>query len=338
MYTYAIIGFGGLGKLHLANLDKLSKIRGDFCLKAICGATAESFKQSVNLNLSTVDISDIDSGDISFYDDYKELIDKEMPDFIISAMPTYMHEEVAVYALNKGIHVFSEKPMALSPDSCRNIMDAAEKSGAKLMIGHCLRFEPAYEMLKSYVDSACFGKAYRAEFTRYSKTPKWTYNNWILDSEKSGGCIMDMHIHDVDLINWFFGMPARLRSDITEHKTELESVFTHYYYDGLIVMAGADWSMPEKYPFTVRALINFDKATVEYRDGKLTVYTDNEIINPVLSETTCFQREMDAFLSYVIDDTPCSQSNPESIFDSMKIAFAEKESAKSGEKICLCTD
>ena len=330
MLSYAIIGFGGLGKLHLYNLDELSKKRGDFCLKAICGATVESFRQAVNLNLNTVDISHINPDNISFYSDYKELIDREMPDFIISAMPTYMHEEVAVYALKKGIHVFSEKPMALTVDSCRNIMETAEASGAKLMIGHCLRFDPAYAMLKSYIDSGCFGNAYRAEFTRYSKTPKWTYNNWILDPEKSGGCIMDMHIHDVDLINWFFGVPNSLRSDITEHKTKLESVFTHYYYDGLTVMAGADWSMPEKYPFTVRALINFDNATAELKDGKLTVYTDDGIITPKLSEDTCFEMEMEAFLSYVIDDTPCSESNPESIFGSVKIALAEEKSARQG--------
>ena len=52
----------------------------------------------------------------------KELIEKEKPDFILSTLPTYMHEEVAVYALKQGVHVFSEKPMALDYESCLEMM------------------------------------------------------------------------------------------------------------------------------------------------------------------------------------------------------------------------
>ena len=93
MYKYAIIGFGGLGKLHLTNLLQLEQERGDFHLQAICGADPESFKESVKLNLGTVDLSEIDISDCHFYQDYKELIDTEKPDFILSTLPTFLHEE-----------------------------------------------------------------------------------------------------------------------------------------------------------------------------------------------------------------------------------------------------
>ena len=111
MKKYAIIGFGGLGKLHLANLIELERERGDIKLVAICGADPKSFKQNVKINLGTVDIGSFDFDSCNFYVDYKELIDKETPDFIVSAVPTYLHEEVASYALMRGVHVFSEKPI-----------------------------------------------------------------------------------------------------------------------------------------------------------------------------------------------------------------------------------
>ena len=115
-------------------------------------------------------------------------------------LPTYLHEEVAVYAMEKGLDVFSEKPMALTLDGCKHMLDAAEKLGRKLMIGQCLRFSPAFQKLKEYVATEKYGKAYSAEFIRYSQTPLWTWQNWILDPSKSGGCPWDMHVHDVDMM------------------------------------------------------------------------------------------------------------------------------------------
>ena len=88
MYSYAIIGFGGLGRTHAANLDKISKNRGDIYLKAICGTTAEEFSKSVSMNIGTTETAGIDISECSFYDDYKELILNEKPDIVVTALPT----------------------------------------------------------------------------------------------------------------------------------------------------------------------------------------------------------------------------------------------------------
>ena len=128
MYRYGIIGFGGLGKKHLNNLMNMEKSRGDFCLGAICGTTLEQAKKSVEINLGTVDVSKFDFSDCNFYDDYKEMIQNEKLDFVLSVLPTYLHEEVAVYALSNGLHVFSEKPMALSLEGCQKMIDTAKNN------------------------------------------------------------------------------------------------------------------------------------------------------------------------------------------------------------------
>lgn len=335
MYNYAIIGFGGLGKLHLSNLVQLEKERGDIHLQAICGTDEKSFKENVKLNLGMVDLSQINITDCNFYQDYKELIERENIDFILSTLPTYLHKEVAVYALERGIHVFSEKPMALNLDDCKAMITAAKQNQKQLMIGQCLRFDPTYMKLKEFVDNNTFGKPYRAEFTRYSQLPTWTWNNWILEPEQSGGCILDMHIHDVDLINWIFGMPNHIYSSMTNKKANRESVFTQYFYDELLILSNADWSMTQSFPFEARCLVNFEEATVVISDGKLSVYKDDEAYDQEFPDGRSFVNEMSAFLRLIIDKEECCVTSPESIMNSVELAMKEIKSAESGEKITL---
>lgn len=328
MYKYGILGMGGLGKLHVGNLQILQEERGDLQLCAVAGATAESFKKSVALNLRSVDVSDVDISTCHFYDNYKSLLDNEAVDFVVSALPTFLHEEAAVYALSKGIHVFSEKPMALTEAGAERMLTAARENDAALMIGQCQRFEPAFEQLRNYIVNKTFGDPYRAEFTRYSLLPGWSWNNWLLDPNQSGGCVFDMHIHDVDLINWMFGMPRSLRSAGTNQHAELESIFTQYFYDDCLIISQADWSMPQTFPFEARCLVNFNKATVLVQDEKLTVYQDDRSFSPTLSDESCFLREMRAFLELALDGKPCTVTSPESVLQSVRLGLLEVRSLR----------
>jgi len=337
MYRYAIIGPGGLGKLHLTNLARLGQERGgDIKLCAICGTTREAFQKSVQLNFGTVDISVIDLTDCNFYQDYKEMIDTERPDFVVSATPTFLHEEIAVYALSKGIHIYSEKPMALTAEGCDKMVAEADKTGKLLVIGQSTRFTPAFIKLREYVQQKTFGKVCRFEFSRYSATPMWTWQNWILDPKQSGGCVLDMHIHDVDFVNWMFGKPQAVRSVGTENKVGLESVFTQYVYEDFMGLGSADWSMPQKFPFTKRFMVNFEKATVEIANGKLVVDTDEETYEPELENEEIHYRAMKTFLEVSLDGKPCDDIiSCKSVCASTKIALAEIESIRTGKQIAL---
>ncbi|MBR5543005.1 MAG: Gfo/Idh/MocA family oxidoreductase [Oscillospiraceae bacterium] len=337
MYRYAIIGFGGLGKLHLINLLRLeSERKGELKLCAICGADKETVLRNVSLNLGTVDISDVDFSECNFYTDYKELIEKERPDFILSALPTYLHEEAAVYALSKGVHVFSEKPMALTVKSCDNIIEAAKKNDRKLMIGQSLRFSPAILKLKEIVDNETYGKVCRYDFSRFSQTPTWSWNNWILNPELSGGCVMDLHIHDVDMVNWFFGKPKAVHAIGTSRKVPLENVIVRYDYDDVLVTGSADWSMSQKFPFNVRCIMNFERASAVVADGKLIIYTDDEVIEPELVNEKMHYLEIKAFVEMILDGKSCDEiTTPESVRDSVRIVLAEVESIKTKKEVLI---
>ena len=331
MYRYAIIGAGGLGKVHLANLMRLNEERGqELQLCAICGTTKEALMKSVSLNFGTVDISKVDLSDVRFYDDYKDLIDTEQPDFAVSATPTFLHAEIAVYALSKGVHLYSEKPMALTLEDCDRMIEAAKKTDRFLMIGQTSRFSHAYGKLREYIQSDIYGKAYRFDFCRDSQMPLWSWNNWILDPKQSGGCVLDMHIHDVDLINWFFGMPKAVSAVGTNAKIPMESVSVQYTYDDMLGTGRADWSLPQQYPFTKRFTVNFEKAVVEIGNGKMVVYTDEETFEPELPADDIHYEAMKTFLKVILDGASCEQiTSCESIRDSVAIALAEIESMKN---------
>ncbi len=337
MYRYAIIGAGGLGKVHMANLMRLNEERNnELQLCAVCGTTKEALMESVSLNFGTVDISKTDLSQVHFYQDYKELIDTEQPDFAVSATPTFLHAEIAVYALSKGVHLYSEKPMALTLEDCGRMIEAAKKTDRFLMIGQTSRFSAAYAKLKEYVQNNTFGKAYRFDFCRNSQMPLWTWKNWILDPKQSGGCVLDMHIHDVDLINWFFGMPKTVTAVGTEHKIPMESVSAQYTYDGILGTGRADWSLPQKFPFTKRFSVNFEKAVVEINNAVMRVYTDEEVFEPELPADDIHYEAMKTFLSVILDGASCEQiTSCESIRDSVAIALAEIESIKTGKRVII---
>ncbi len=76
------------------------------------------------------------------------------------------------------------------------------------MIGHCLRFWPAYEYAKELIDSKKYGDVIEAYFSEVEIPPKWSYQNWYLQKDKSGGVLLDQHIHDIDVVNLVFWLAS----------------------------------------------------------------------------------------------------------------------------------
>ena len=334
MLRYAIVGFGGLGKIHCKNLLSIEKESGDIQRVAICGQDLKNATKSSQINLGNTSLDDIDFSKYNLYETYQELFEKEELDFVVSALPTVLHKDFSVYALNHGVHVFSEKPMALSFEDCKEMAECAIKNDKVLMIGQCLRFSGAYMKVKEYVDSKEYGKPLRAELRRYSSTPLWGFNRWHLDRKQSGGFPIDMHVHDVDIINHFFGLPKSVTSHATHNKAEFENIFTTYEYDDIFVTSAADWSLPQKYPFKATLLLQFEKALLEILGDNITIYTDDDIIKPEIDKEDYFMKEMKEFVDCVTSERWSKVASCMSVMDSMKIAYAEIESAEQkGKKV-----
>lgn len=334
MLKFAIIGFGGLGRLHFRDVAEFSNLAGDLQLVAICDVEETAFTKEVKTNLGG-ESSAMDLSVYHLYQDAEELLEKEELDFVITALPTYIHEKVAVMAMEKGIHVFSEKPMAINLEQAENMLAVAKKNQVKLMIGQCLRYMPCYVALKNAIESGKYGKVCRAEFTRMSSRVDWSWQNWLQDMEKSGGAALDMHVHDVDFISWAFGRPKSVTSFSTSLVTENESMVTRYKYDDMLVTSKVDWEFPKSFPFTAEYVVRFEKAAMVLKGGKLTLYTDDKTEEIELSADNAYSMEIVDFIDCIRKDRESEINPPEASLETLKLALAEMESAKTGKPVEL---
>ncbi|MBO5364111.1 MAG: Gfo/Idh/MocA family oxidoreductase [Clostridia bacterium] len=326
---YAIIGFGGLGKTHFHNLMKIEKQRGDMELVAICNEDLEAITQNVQLNITAVSMENFDFSKYNLYTDYKEMLAKEKLDFVFIALPSFLHCEVAVYCMEQGADVYTEKPMAITLEQCNLMMETAQRTGKKLMVGHCLRFTDEYVFIKNAIQNNTYGKPIKAEFSRKSPIPNWSAGGWLLNEEKSGGCLVDMHVHDVDMMVWLFGAPEEVQVVTSHQMSSFESAYAIYRYPNLSVSIIADWGIQSSFPFEAKYAITFEDAYIESVNGKVTVYTNEGKFEPELPGVDPMYDEVVEFLNAVIDGKPFKTADVNSVKETMKVVFREKELGKA---------
>ncbi len=333
MLKFAIVGVGGLGKVHLRNALEIETKRGDVKLVALCDVEKSRFTEEIETNLGGV-TTPVDISKYNLYYDINDMLANEKLDFIITAVPTYLHEALAVTALKAGVHVFSEKPMAINLEQAENMIKAAKENKKLLMIGQCLRYWPEYVKLKELIESEEYGKLVRAEFSRYSPTPLWSWKNWMMDFQKSGGAALDMHVHDVDYINYVFGKPESVTSVATHNVSSFDSILTQYAYKDITVTSSCDWGMAPGFPFRPQFLARFEKATLEMIGGGINIYRPGE--NPGSIQVVpgnAYINEINDLIDCIKDGRESLINKPENVLQSLKIALCEIESATKGEKV-----
>ena len=216
------------------------------------------------------------------------------------------------------------------------MLDTARKNHVKLMIGQCLRYFHDYAALKEIISSQRYGRVVRADFHRLSPLPQWSWQNWMLDEAKSGGAALDLHVHDVDFIYWAFGLPKAVTSFATNYKMKHDSIGTVYHYDGMQVTAIGEWGLPASFPFTVGALVRFEKAAVKMAPDGLTVYPEEgEVKKLELTPINGYVEEIVDFISCIRENKESAVNPPESSMQAIRIARAEKVSADSGKTVAL---
>lgn len=330
MLKYAIVGFGGIGKVHFSCYDEIKKEIGDIKLVAICDREASQFTTHTATNLGENKIN-LDLSEYNLYADIDDMLAKETLDFVLIALPTFLHTEYAVKIMDKGIHVFCEKPMALTEVDAKKILDAAKRNNVSLMIGHCARYDNRYMYLNELIKSKKYGNVIRAHFTRLTATPLWS--KLLLDESKSGGVALDMHVHDVDLINEFFGVPDSVVSRISDVKTKCDTVVTEYFYNGgPVVSSVADWSLPQGYPFTAEFFVVFEKALIELKSNVVKLYIDGQSPQTLdIAENNQHASELIDFAKCLIENRSSKINPAEQCYSSTVIALTEKRSAAEGK-------
>lgn len=201
----------------------------------------------------------------------------------------------------------------------------------KLMIGQCNRFSAAHLLLKEYVDNKTFGKVRNVLFTRFSTTPDWGWENWFLDAEKSGGAILDLHIHDIDYARFVFGEPDAVSCYTEDITSKKDVVHSRLIYKDFSTTAICDWSR-KGMPFETICTIDFDDATVTRKGSVVTVAPRNDKpYEPEITLVNYYKAEIKEFVECVINGTE-PKNTPKDSALSVKLVNTLAESAdKNGE-------
>lgn len=334
MLKVGLIGIGFIGRAHLDQYLRLEKENYPIRVTAICDTDPKKFEGVFTDGNIGVGNTDYDFSNYKLYSDLNEMLESEEFDYVDIALPTFLHDSVAMQVLEKGFNVLCEKPMALDSKRCEAMLKVARSSGKHLMIGQCLRFWPAYEYLKDCVDQHTWGAVKSARFYRGSGAPIWSYQNWLLDESRSGGALVDFHVHDADMIRWLFGNPQSVsalgRNVFPGSGYDIISA-QYVYQDSKIVSAEADWSLPPSFGFEMSYRIGFDEGAVIFTGGVVTVYPkDGPSFTPELSADTGFYREIIYLADCLMNGREPSVSLGGDVIDSIRLVETEKSSADNG--------
>lgn len=133
---------------------------------------------------------------------------------VIVAVPTYLHRAVAERAAARGKHILCEKPLARTREDAKAIIAACERASVRLMVGHVVRFFPEYVRIRDELQRGAIGQVGVARAARLNVYPASVQGGggraWYADLALSGGPILDLMIHDLDTLRWYFGAVERV--------------------------------------------------------------------------------------------------------------------------------
>ncbi|MDA2926999.1 Gfo/Idh/MocA family oxidoreductase [Acidobacteria bacterium AH-259-G07] len=208
-----IIGPGGQGRVLMENSPP-SHIR----LVAVCDIFPQNLEKGLEIARK------VHHPRAEAYTDYRKLLERRDIEAVLIAAPLWLHDSMAVDALQAGKHVFCEKTMAHSIEGCRRMIEAAQSARRNLQIGHQRSYSPLYRQAKQLIDGGVIGDVYhvRALWHRngdwrrrvpdvdFDPSP-WGYpdlehlKNWRLYNKYSQGLMAELGSHQLQVVNWFSG-------------------------------------------------------------------------------------------------------------------------------------
>jgi len=336
MVRVALSGLGFMGKTHLGIYRKLGNVE-IVALNDIRKGNMDITSLDAGGNIQTAS-ADIDLGGAKKYTDYTAMLKDGGFDFVDLCLPTFLHAEYTVRALEAGYHVFCEKPMALTNEETGAMLKVVAKSGRMFSVGQCLRFWPAYVEIKKLIDSKKFGKVKHAEFARFSAPPTWDWDGWMSDGKRSGNAALDMHVHDVDMLLFLLGKPESVRSNgVVEKDGSISHIASIYAYPDFVASSVGGWICSDSFGFNMRAFFVLEGATIELDFSKDPVVTlapkGGKKTALVLPEGDGYYHELADFTSGIAARKLSGTVTATSAAESVRLTLLEIESVKKGKEM-----
>ncbi|MSR42934.1 MAG: Gfo/Idh/MocA family oxidoreductase [Pedosphaera sp.] len=257
-----IVGTGFMAVAHIKALRQIPEAR----IAALCNPSGRNLDgdfSNVFGNVGTHEPVRLDMREVKVYHDFAALLADPDIHVVDITTPTPLHAEQAIAALRAGKHVMCEKPLARTSAEARAIVAEAARAKGFLMPAMCLRFWPEWVWLKQAISEGRYGRVLSARFRRVAEPPAW---GGFLDGKKSGGALLDMHIHDADFVQFCFGRPRRVfAAGHSSVSGAIDYVSAQYEVaNGAVVHAEGSWAMARGFGFNMAYTVNFERATADY--------------------------------------------------------------------------
>ena len=337
MVKVGLVGYGFMGRTHVecygasgkAQIVAVTDVEADRRAEASSKLGCEAY-ESVEAMLSGADLDAVDV-----------------------CTPTYLHEEHVIAAARAGKQVFCEKPLSLSIESCDRMISAVNSAGVMLMVGHVVRFWPDCIVLKSILDSGRLGKPVWASARRLSAPATWAWQGWLQDPARSGGAILDLHIHDLDFLSWILGRPSQvvtsgIRTQTGAFDTALSTLIGQ---SAGTSQAEGSLAMPDGFPFTNQLMVVCENGSVSFdltASPTLTVrpagaaHEHPDVPAPVagsassggnISSLGGYYNEIVYFLDCIESGRQPETITPEDAAFAVRLCLAARESAETGKVV-----
>ncbi|WP_457791911.1 Gfo/Idh/MocA family protein [Anaeromassilibacillus sp. SJQ-5] len=345
-----VIGVGSIAEMHIAGYKADPRVE----LAAFCDINEERLKEKGERH-----------GVTRLYTDVKDMVAKEELDAVSVCTWNAAHAPCTIAALEAGLHVLCEKPMAMNVAEAEAMRDTAKRSGKLLMIGFVRRFGNDCAVVQDFINEGYFGDLYyaKATYLRRNGCP----GGWFGDKSRSGGGpLIDLGVHVIDLVRYLMGNPKPVsvygatfqklgdrpgikkgdayQSSTTEEKPvfdveDMASVMIRFD-NGAVLSIEASFSLN----------IEKDEGKIELfgtkagakLDPELTLYSQQAgyMTNTTIATGTAlsfdglFENEIRHFVSCVEGGTACRAPAEDGVA-LMTILQAAYESAASGHEVVL---
>ena len=240
----AVIGLGKMGLSHLSIANALD----DFEVVAVCD----------NSKLVTDVLGKVTG--LKGLNDYDEVLKLRDLDAVLIATPTIAHESMIAKALNRGLHVFAEKPLTLDAGSSRELARTAAEKRLVAQVGYHNRYVGTFAEAARLLSGGVLGKVSHALAESYGPVVlRRAKPTWRGKAGQGGGCLHDYAAHPINLLTWMFGAPENcLGASLTRYFSSEVEDQTHallQFGDGVVAQVSVDWSDPSVRKMTTKLSI-----------------------------------------------------------------------------------
>lgn len=271
-----IIGGGGIARgAHIPGYQKLSNVK----VVAVADTSAEAREATAQ-----------QFGIETTYADFHEMLKRDDIQAVSVTTPNFMHAEATIEALKAGKHVLCEKPLAMNAKEGKAMVEAARKSGRKLMCGFNNRFQPGIQVLKRFADSGAFGTMYyaRSQALRRRGIPGWGL--FISKEKNGGGPLIDIGVHILDATLYILGFPKP------------------------VAVSGQTYAMFGKRPDVIGLMGQWDYKNFTVEDFAVALVRFEDGSTLVLESSFCGDMEADKFTFQIFGDRGGATFGPLKMF------------------------